>query len=81
MQERFDQAATVEDLEHRGLETVPRVSSCGASLRSTMRGLTPWRRSSQAANNPAGPDPTIRTIGEQLGSPIVTELEQVTLPR
>src|SRR5215470_10418963 len=27
-----------------------------------MRGLTPWRRSSQAANNPAGPLPTIRTV-------------------
>jgi hypothetical protein len=55
---------------------VPRVSPCGASLRSTMRGLRPWRRSSQAANNPAGPAPTIRTVGAGADSPILTRMQQ-----
>jgi hypothetical protein len=40
-----------------GCNAVPRASWWGASLRSTMRARTPWRRSSHAANSPAGPPP------------------------
>jgi hypothetical protein len=39
-------------------------------LRSTTRGLRPCRTSSHAANNPAGPVPTIRTAALGSASPV-----------
>lgn len=44
-----------------GWRTVARVSVCGTNRLSAIRGLMPWRSSSQAANNPPGPAPMIRT--------------------
>src|SRR5271155_39588 len=47
-----------------------------------MRGLTPWRVSSQAAKSPAGPLPTIRTEGFEAGSVILAAFAIAsTLPR
>ena len=69
IEKSVDDARAVEDLEDRRLDRGPaHVSWCGAALRSTILGLTPWRRSSQAANRPAGPAPTIKTSGAVSGS-------------